>query len=80
MEVGVIYRRSRTAAILNMNPTFPAISTPMLRALVLLAVLACAAVNSTAVSLFGDLSCEAWADLDYPTKKRGPMRFLHHSV
>ena len=76
MEVGVIYRRSRTAAILNMNPTFPAISTPMLRALVLLATLACAAVNSTAASLFGDLSCKAWADLDQPTKKTWTNAFL----
>ena len=59
-----------------MNPTFPAISTPMLRALVLLAVLACAAVNSTAASLFGDLSCKAWADLDQPKKKTWTNAFL----
>ena len=48
----------------------------MLRALVLLAVLACAAVNSTAASLFGDLSCEAWAYLDQPTKKTWTNAFL----
>ncbi len=76
MEVGIIFRRSRTAAILNMNPTFPVLNTPMLRALVLLAVLACAAVNSTAASLFGDLSCKAWADLDQPTKKTWTNAFL----
>ena len=76
LEGRVVYLHSRTAAILNMNPTFSAISTPMLRALVLMAALACAAVNSTAASLFGDLSCEAWADLDQPTKKTWTNAFL----
>jgi hypothetical protein len=51
-------------------------STPRLRALVVMTALACSAVNSTAASLFGDLSCEAWSDLDQLTKKTWTNAFL----
>jgi hypothetical protein len=43
---------------------------------VLLASLACAAVNTTAASLFGDLSCQAWTDLEYSRKKTWTNAFL----
>ena len=76
MESRVIDKRSCTIAILIVNPTVPKMSSPRLRALVMIAVLACAAANSTAASLFGDLSCEAWADLDHPTKKTWTNAFL----
>ena len=59
-----------------MNPTFPKTSKPSFWIVVLLAALACTAVNTTAASLFGDLSCEAWADLDQPTKKTWTNAFL----
>jgi len=58
------------------NLTFTAIRTPSLRALVILAALACTAVNTTAAGLFGDLSCQTWADLDYPSKKTWTNAFL----
>ncbi len=59
-----------------MNLTFTAIRTPSLRALVILAALACTAVNTTAAGLFGDLSCQTCADLDYPSKKTWTNAFL----
>ena len=58
------------------NPTYPHISKPRLCTFVLLAALACAALNSTAASLFGDLSCQSWAALDYPRKKAWTNAFL----
>jgi hypothetical protein len=59
-----------------MNPTFLAMSKSRPRALVVMSVLACTEVNTTAASLFGDLSCEAWANLDQPTKKTWTNAFL----
>ena len=59
-----------------MNPTFPKTSTLGLWVVVLIVALICTAVNTTAASLFGDLSCEAWADLDQPTKKTWTNAFL----
>ncbi|CAM8655154.1 hypothetical protein MCEGEM3_00155 [Oxalobacteraceae bacterium] len=59
-----------------MNPTYPHIRKPGLCIFVLLGALACAVLNSTAASLFGDLSCQSWADLDYPRKKTWTNAFL----
>ncbi len=63
-------------AILVVNFTFTQISKPDLLSTLLLAALACTTVNATAASLFGDLSCQAWADLDYPRKKTWTNAFL----
>ncbi len=63
-------------AILIVNFTFTQISKPDLLSTLLLAALACTTVNATAASLFGDLSCQAWADLDYPRKKTWTNAFL----
>lgn len=59
-----------------MNSTCPHISKYSLCTFVLLPALACAALNSTAASLFGDLSCQSWATLDYPRKKAWTNAFL----
>lgn len=42
----------------------------------LLTMLACMAVNARSASLFGDLSCQAWTNLDYPRKKTWTNAFL----
>ncbi len=63
-------------AILVVNFTFTQISKPDLLSTLLLAALACTTVSATAASLFGDLSCQAWADLDYPRKKTWTNAFL----
>lgn len=76
MEGRVINAHLSNTAIFIVNPTFSAKSTPRLRALVVMTALACSAVNSTAASLFGDLYCEAWSDLDQPTKKTWTNAFL----
>ena len=76
MEGRVIDSRSRNTVLFIVNPTFPKTSTLGLWVLVLIAALICTAVNTTAASLFGDLSCEAWADLDQPTKKTWTNAFL----
>jgi len=44
--------------------------------LLLLTTFACMAVNARAASLFGDLSCQTWADMDYPRKKIWANAFL----
>ena len=59
-----------------MNHTFPKTSKPSFWIVVLLAAFTCTVVNTTAASLFGDLSCEAWGDLDQPTKKTWTNAFL----
>ena len=59
-----------------MNPTYPHISKLGLRTFVLLTALACTALNSTAASLFGDQTCQTWADLDYSRKKTWTNAFL----
>ena len=59
-----------------MNSIATQISKPSAWALVLLTALACAGVNATAASLFGDLSCQAWTDLAYPRKKTWTNAFL----
>jgi hypothetical protein len=59
-----------------MNPTFTQIRKLGLWAFVSLAALACTTVNARAASLFGDLSCQAWADLDYSRKKTWTNAFL----
>jgi hypothetical protein len=59
-----------------MNPIATQTGTQGLRILVLLMALACAGVNATAASLFGDLSCQAWTDLAYPRKKTWTNAFL----
>ena len=41
-----------------------------------LTTLACAAVNVTATSLFGDLSCQAWANLEHSKKRTWTNAFL----
>ena len=76
LECGVIERRSRKTASPIVNPTYPYISKYGLCTFVLLAALACTAINSTAASLFGDLTCETWADLDYSRKKTWTNAFL----
>lgn len=59
-----------------MNPTFAQISKLGFCTFALLLTLACAAVNAKAASLFGDLSCQTWADLDYQRKKTWTNAFL----
>jgi hypothetical protein len=59
-----------------MNPSFPQQKKFDSWALVLLAALAFTAVSAKAASLFGDLSCKAWSDLDYPRKKTWTNAFL----
>jgi hypothetical protein len=58
------------------NPTFSHQGKLGLWILVLLVVLACTAVHTTAASLFGDLTCQTWADLDYSRKKTWTNAFL----
>ncbi len=41
-----------------------------------LTALTCATVNVTAASLFGDLSCQAWTDLEHSRKKTWTNAFL----
>jgi hypothetical protein len=67
--------RSRNTAFI-VNPTLHQLSKADLWAYVMLAALTCATTNSAAVSLFGDLSCQSWADLDYPRKKAWTNAFL----
>ena len=76
MEGGVINRRSRKMAIFIVNSTYPHISKYGLCNFVLLTALACTAISSTAGSLFGDLTCKTWADLDYARKKTWTNAFL----
>jgi len=61
---------------LTMNSTATQISKPSAWAFVLLTAFACAGVNTTAASLLGDLSCQAWTDLAYPRKKTWTNAFL----
>ena len=75
MEIRVINRRSRNKA-LSVNPTLPQLSKADLLAFVILTALTCATANSSAASLFGDLSCQSWAELEYPRKKTWTNAFL----
>jgi hypothetical protein len=59
-----------------LNTTFPQKTKFYSWALVLLAALACTAVSAKAASLFGDLSCKAWSDLDYSRKKTWANAFI----
>ncbi len=59
-----------------MNPTSPDIRKPGVLSFALLIALTCATVNVTAASLFGDLSCQAWTDLEYSRKKTWTNAFL----
>lgn len=68
--------RSPETTLPIVNPTFPHISKLGFCTFALLLTLACASVNATAASLFGDLSCQSWADLDYPRKKIWANAFL----
>jgi hypothetical protein len=58
------------------NLTFSHQGKRCLWTFVLLTALACTALNSTAASLFGDLTCQTWADLDYSRKKTWANAFL----
>ena len=75
LEVGVINSRSRNT-VLSVNPTLPKLNKADLWAFVMLAALTCATANLSAASLFGDLSCQSWADLEYPRKKAWTNAFL----
>jgi len=75
LEIRVINRRSRNKA-LSVNPTLPQLSKADLWAFVILTALTCATANSSAASLFGDLSCQSWAELEYPRKKTWTNAFL----
>ena len=76
MEGGVINSRSRKTIIFIVNLTFSHQGKRCLWTFVLLTALACTALNSTAASLFGDLTCQTWADLDYSRKKTWTNAFL----
>jgi len=76
LEVGVSNRRSRTTRILIVNPTLPKLSKADLWGFVMLSALTCTTANSSAASLFGDLSCQSWAALEYPRKKAWTNAFL----
>ena len=76
MEGGVINSRSRKTIIFIVNPTFFHQGKLGLWILVLLVVLARTSVHTTAASLFGDLTCQTWADLDYSRKKTWTNAFL----
>ena len=75
MEDRVINSQLRITA-LSVNPTLPQLSKADLWTFVMLAALTCATASSTAASLFGDLSCQSWADLEYPRKKAWTNAFL----
>jgi len=59
-----------------MNLTTSHLSKQGLWTIVLLIVLACSSVIAGAASLFGDLSCQAWTDLEYSRKKTWTNAFL----
>ena len=73
-EVIDIY--TRTKAILMLTPTPTQINNTGRWAFAMLVALTLTTATTTAASLFGDLSCEAWADLDLPTKKTWTNAFL----
>jgi len=59
-----------------MNPTSPQLIKSGLCTFILLSALSCVTAHSSAASLFGDLSCQSWADLEYPRKKAWTNAFL----
>ena len=59
-----------------MNPTANTFSKPSLWTYVLLISLAFSILNATAASLFGDLSCQTWTDLEHSRKKTWTNAFL----
>ena len=75
LEVGVIDKHLPNSALI-LNPTLPQLSKADLWVFVMLAALTCATAHSSAASLFGDLSCQSWADLEYPRKKAWTNAFL----
>jgi hypothetical protein len=58
------------------NTTFPQLSKANLWTFVMLAALTYATASSSAASLFGDMSCQSWAELEYPRKKAWTNAFL----
>jgi hypothetical protein len=58
------------------NCTTAATSKPIAWVFALLTALVCTTVQVSAASLFGDLSCQAWTDLDYSRKKIWTNAFL----
>ena len=75
LEIRVINRRSRNK-VLSVNPTLTKLSKADLWGFFIFTALTCATANSSAASLFGDLSCQSWADLEYPRKKAWTNAFL----
>ena len=75
MEIRVINRHSRNNALI-LNSPLHHLSKSGLKAFVMLASLTCATTHASAASLFGDLSCQSWADLEYPRKKAWTNAFL----
>lgn len=75
LEVGAINRHLTNSALI-LKLTLPQLSKANLWAFVMLAALTCATADSSAASLFGDLSCQSWADLEYPRKKAWTNAFL----
>ena len=59
-----------------MTSTTTEIITPSAWTFVLLTALVCTTAQVSAASLFGDLSCQAWTDLDYSRKKIWTNAFL----
>ena len=59
-----------------MTSTNTEISTSSAWKFFLLTALVCTTVQVSAASLFGDLSCQAWTDLDYSRKKTWTNAFL----
>ena len=76
LEGGVIGICSLQTSILMMNPTATQKSKPDVWDFILLTALVCTTVQVSAASLFGDLSCQAWTDLDYSRKKIWTNAFL----
>jgi len=76
LEDRVINRSQRTIDTLIVNSAFIQTGMFYLRAFVMLATFVCTTANTTAASLFGDLSCQSWADLEYPRKKAWTNAFL----
>ncbi len=59
-----------------MNPTSFRINKSALWVSVSLIMSTCMTVDVFAASLFGDMSCQVWTDLDYPRKKTWTNAFL----
>ena len=73
-EVIDIY--TRTKAILMLTPTPTQINKTGRWAFAMLVALTLTTATTTAASLFGDQTCQTWADLDYSRKKTWTNAFL----